>query len=80
MADFVDGHITAFVRHLGRHDNDLPGCDPLVDGGLEASRSVIRDSAYPEGFNDQGVVPAHQYFRNGSVTSGDQTVQEHRLP
>ena len=72
LANFVDGHIAAFVGNLGGHDDEFARVHPALNGTVEAVIFIGRNAAHAEGFNDDRVVMFEQVIQDVAVHGRDQ--------
>ena len=72
LADFVDGHVAAFLSDLGGHDDSLAHGDPFFDGAVEVTGFIGRKSADTEGLDDDSVVVFCHIVEKAGIHGRDQ--------
>ena len=72
FAHLINLHITAFMRHLSRHNDLLSLSAPVVHRLLKTLFSIGRQSAYTKGFNNDCIIIFRHPVQNPPVHAGNQ--------
>ncbi len=72
LSDLIDFHIAALVGDLGRHNDNFPGGDELLDHLMEAVVPVIGKAADAERLDDHGVIGIVEGLQNPATDARNQ--------